>query len=290
MLASSRKRTASARDSDRDDFRLWARRKAAVSPSVDLSSPWHHDETVFSAPLPTHSPLVTYCEPGTPRPGPHLLQHHPVDLCSKAREAHEDVTTAVDASDRTSDGEEGAFKFLTFPAEIRNIIYEHAIHYPSCLDLYSAYYRQVAYADTLERRPEIVFRTPTLLLLSRRITAECLPILRSRTLLIDRLPPFCTVPKGSPGGFMKVTDFIGRETLQNLRHIDLRIALGEGPLCSGWIWERVLDEVLDVLSERNVFATMRLLIRRYGHTPGTRFMWESERKRYRHITKVCLAS
>lgn len=290
MVAGSRKRAASAHDANEEDARPATRSKRAPLPCIDLTSRLHRHKHVFSAHLSAQPSHIPYWEPGTLRPQPTLPERHPSDPPPEASETHDHVVTGDAASDRASDEKEEAFTFFTFPAEIRNLIYEHALHYPSCLNLYSTYYRRLSHANILQRRPEITFRTPTLLLLNRRITAECLPFLRSRTLIIDRLPPFCTLPKQRVGGFMKVTDFIGRGTLQNLQHIDLRLSLGEGPLCSSWIWEQVLDEILDVLLERNVFATMRLLIRRYGHTRGTRYMWQSEWKRYRYITEVCLAS
>lgn len=60
---------------------------------------------------------------------------------------------------------------------------------------------------------------------------------------------------------MKLTDFIGRATLQNIIHLDLRVGVCEGPLGSAWIWKYVVEELYEILSKRNCVATLRLLIR-----------------------------
>ncbi|KAL1876495.1 hypothetical protein Daus18300_002739 [Diaporthe australafricana] len=89
-----------------------------------------------------------------------------------------------------------------------------------------------------------------------------MPVLKSRWFVIDRLPPCMPPLADGGGGFLRMASFIGRETLQRLHYIDLRIGLGEGPMGSGWIWNRVLDELLGILVERNAFVHLRLLIRR----------------------------
>ncbi|ROW05244.1 hypothetical protein VSDG_00434 [Cytospora chrysosperma] len=180
-------------------------------------------------------------------------------------------------------GDKKPFGFFDFPAEIRNIIYDHILRWPDCVDLYRSFYRQIPAYPTNEEphssqyRYQRSLRTPTILLLCRRITVESLPILKSRWLVIDRLPPFV------PGGLMKITDFIGRRTLQSLNHIDLRIGLGEGPLGSGWIWTRLLDEVLAVLKERNSLVKLRLLVRMCDDQMVSR--WEQEWRYSREIKK-----
>lgn len=182
------------------------------------------------------------------------------------------------------------FSFFDFPAEIRNIIYDHTLHWPDCVDLYRCFYRQIpthpSNDDNTDSKPhpsqyQRRFKTPTILLLCRRITEESLPILKSRWLVIDRLPPFVV-----PGGLMRLTDFIGRRTLQGAHHIDLRIGLGEGPLGSGWIWTRLLDDLLAVLGERNALAKLRLLIRMCNRPMASR--WDQERRYNQDIRKVCL--
>lgn len=66
------------------------------------------------------------------------------------------------------------------------MIYAYSLDYPSSRDLYR---RQLsaAYQPTHTWAPRL--RAPTILLLCKRITRECLPILHARTLVIDRLPP-----------------------------------------------------------------------------------------------------
>ena len=171
--------------------------------------------------------------------------------------------------------------FFSFPAEIRNMIYSHALHWPDSSETYRPFYRQNLSPNT--DRPHASkdkrnLKTPTILLLCRQITQESLPVLRSRSLVIDRLPPF------GPKALMKMSNFIGRRTLQSLNHLDIRIGLGEGPLGSGWIWMKLLDDILAVLSERNAFIRLRLLVRMCEEQDVAR--WDQERECIRAIHKV----
>lgn len=185
-------------------------------------------------------------------------------------------------------GNKKQFSFFDFPPEIRNMIYDHSLYWPDCVDLYRSFYSQISAYSPIEKpqlsqyQYERTFRTPTVLLLCRRITEESLPILKSRCFVIDRLPPFV------PGGLMKITDFIGQRTLQSLHHIDLRIGLGEGPLGSGWIWMRLLDELLTILKDRNAFVKLRLLVRLCDKQIMSR--WNQERRYRKDIAKVCFMS
>ncbi|ROW09711.1 hypothetical protein VMCG_02186 [Cytospora schulzeri] len=180
-------------------------------------------------------------------------------------------------------GDKQPFSFFDFPAEIRNIIYDHLLHWPDCVDMYRYFYRRIPAYPTSEsphsarHQYQSNLKTPTILLLCRRITEECLPILRSRWIVIDRLPPFV------PGGLMRITNFVGRRTLQSLHHIDIRIGLGEGPLGSGWIWTRLLDELMTILKERNALVKLRLLIRMCNETMASR--WDQERRYNKDIKK-----
>lgn len=185
-------------------------------------------------------------------------------------------------------GNKKQFSFFDFPAEIRNIIYDYSLHWPDCVDLYRTFYRQNSTYPTNRKRSSSQyqyqrnFRTPTILLLCRRINDESLLMLKCRWLVIDRLPPFV------PSGLMSLTDFIGRRTLQSLHYIDIRIGLGEGPLGSGWIWMRLLDELLTILEDRNAFVKFRLLIRLCDRQIVSR--WDQERKYRKDIGKVCFMS
>lgn len=181
------------------------------------------------------------------------------------------------------------FSFFDFPPEIRNMIYHCSLQRPDCAELYRSYYRQGAAQSKGLRWPRAHLRTPTILLLCKRITDESMPVLRARWFIIDRLPPCMPPLPDGKGGFLRLSNFIGRETLQRLQYIDLRIGLGEGPLGSGWIWNRVLDELLAILNERNSLVHFRLLIRRCNQAgnPSIRSMEITEEG---NITKVCVLS
>jgi hypothetical protein len=182
-----------------------------------------------------------------PAPGPQSPTGHPDD--DKGQQAL--VWEGLMPADTV---EAKQFSFFDFPAEIRNMIYHLSLQRPGCADLYRSYYKR-GWARTH-------LKTPTILLLCRRITDESMPILRARRFIIDRLPPCMPPLPGGRGGFLRMSNFISPETLQRLEHVDLRIGLGEGPLGSGWIWNRVLDELILILTEKNSLVHFRLLIRR----------------------------
>ncbi|KAK3319358.1 hypothetical protein B0H66DRAFT_267606 [Apodospora peruviana] len=166
------------------------------------------------------------------------------------------------------------FFFLHFPSEIRNMIYEYALQWPTCRQLYAGYNRQIN--DFLRRRdllavdnnneghqpeerwPEYVqnFRTPTILLLCRQITSECLPMWHERRFVLDRLPPW---PPGRARP-MPVSDFIGRNTLQAMKRLEIRIQLGLGPQGSGWVWSDIACHLFGILWERNAFVHLQVVI------------------------------
>lgn len=178
------------------------------------------------------------------------------------------------------------FSFFDFPPEIRNMIYDYSLHRPDSAGLYRSYYKQAAVLPRAQRWHRAHLRTPTILLLCRRITAESMPVLRSRWFVIDRLPPCMPPMPDGRGGFLRMSNFIGRRTLQRLEYIDLRVGLGEGPLGSGWIWNRVLDELLGFLSERNALVHFRLLIRRCNQEDSPS-VWTTEIPEEGQIRKVC---
>lgn len=96
-------------------------------------------------------------------------------------------------------------------------------------------------------------KTPTILLLCRRIMDESMPVLRARWFIIDRLPP-CMPP------------------------------LPDG---SGWIWNRVFDELILILSEKNSLVHLRLLIRRCSER-NNRSIWTTEATEEGSIRRVCV--
>ncbi len=176
-----------------------------------------------------------------------------------------------------------------FPAEIRNMVYAAALRAPDCHALYrrydrqlSAYYQRKAEAET-ETEPPCRFdgrlATPTVLLLCRAITRECLPFLKERVFVVDRIPPW---PRGDMAP-PKISRFLGRTTFQNLRYIDIRLSLGEGSLGSGWVWGPLVDDLLDILGEWNSFDCLRILFRYHDVTQHN--VWHEESKIYRNLVE-----
>ncbi|ROW13235.1 hypothetical protein VPNG_04846 [Cytospora leucostoma] len=271
MTASrNRKRKSSESKAVREEVGCSGQKYRRVSRASPRPVGQHDDAQLqVSLALATPATLGRQWPPGTKPPvhsfsAPLTVQHHIEDASLPHDSSYNSnrVSDVVDVSlvglpPQRSGDKQGSF--FVFPAEIRNIIYDHSLHWPDCVSLYRSFYRQIpAYPKGDEPHQEChqrKFKTPTILLLCRRVTQECLPILKSRCFVIDRLPPFM------PSGLTSITDFIGRRTLQSLHHIDIRIGLGEGPLGSGWIWTKLLDEILAILSERNSFVRLRLLVR-----------------------------
>jgi len=166
------------------------------------------------------------------------------------------------------------------------MIYDISLVWPDSTALYAGYNRQIDAYYARQRRspapggdepePFPAFAphlwTPPLLLLCRAITAECLPVLRARPLVIDRLPPW---PPGADRP-LAVPAFLGRRTLQSLARIDLRVSLGAGRFGSGWVWGGVVRDLFSILLERNAFRSLRLLIRL--SQLGDRNIWVEEDK------------
>ncbi len=146
----------------------------------------------------------------------------------------------------------------------------------------SAYYQRKAEAET-ETEPPCRFdgrlATPTVLLLCRAITRECLPFLKERVFVVDRIPPW---PRGDMAP-PKISRFLGRTTFQNLRYIDIRLSLGEGSLGSGWVWGPLVDDLLDILGEWNSFDCLRILFRYHDVTQHN--VWHEESKIYRNLVE-----
>lgn len=188
--------------------------------------------------------------------------------------------------------------FLNLPGEIRNMVYDFAVHWPTSTQLYAPYNRRIdshyaakrnradtdTDADAVTAGKDAEFptyngalQTPTILLLCRQVTYECLPILRSRRLVIDRLPPWL------PGARrpMRVSEFIGRRTLQSARNIEIRAPLGQGVLGSGWVWNGIVAELLCILTEANSFDNLRMVMCIFN--PGSASMRDVEAK---HLAKI----
>jgi hypothetical protein len=152
--------------------------------------------------------------------------------------------------------------FLGFPAEVRNMIYQLSVHYPSCSELFDSFYVQKEKQDrdkkgkgkqsldSIARARDATIRlhTPTILILCKQITREVLPILHERVFVIDRVPPW-VMGHEFP---LLFTDFISNRTLQSIRHIDLRITLGEGHLGCGKVWLKLVGDLLRSLKDHSL--------------------------------------
>ncbi|KAK0627668.1 hypothetical protein B0T14DRAFT_141174 [Immersiella caudata] len=178
--------------------------------------------------------------------------------------------------------------FFNFPPEIRNMIYEYSLNWPTSYALYAPYNRQIddyyANRDNPDQEfPEFsgMLRTPTILLLCRRITAECLPILQSNTFMIDRLPPWLP---GEPRP-MLLSQFVGKRTIQSLRHIEFRLPAGQGRYGSGWVWAWITLDILNILQERNSFDTIKIVISMFNDR--SRSVWPLESEDLGKIIDAC---
>ncbi|KAL8408192.1 hypothetical protein RB594_006839 [Gaeumannomyces avenae] len=173
--------------------------------------------------------------------------------------------------------------WFCFPGEIRNQIYEELLLPPSSYDMYAGYYAgmkagrrgddDVAAAATgrgeqVHELGSIRLQTPGILLVCRAITGECTPILRARTLVVDRVPPW---PPGSPAP-LPVSRFIGHTTLRRLHTLELRVELGRGAMGSGWVWNPLVRDLLAVLcgGAGNELRRLRVVVKlfRLGCVPA----------------------
>lgn len=283
------------------------RLKAASSGKEQLPiySPSSHPKSQLPAPA-----LVQSSSSASTAPHSHHVRAGPdtnrrqLSWCHAHDEATSPTTRAEDAQD-------ARFTFFTFPPELRNMIYEYSLQYPDSRQLYSSYYlhKQLELdASRSNRRPTSPtpwaprIRPQTILLLNKRITNECLPMLKSRTLVIDRLPPpralrerksfaikACSTRRHDDfHHFMQLSDFITPRTLQSIPHIEINVGLCEGPLSSGWAWRPVIEELLDILKQRNVCTKLRLLLR-LCNTHEDRIAWQSDQQHVSWIEKVRFA-
>ncbi|KAI1273159.1 hypothetical protein F5Y07DRAFT_272176 [Xylaria sp. FL0933] len=179
------------------------------------------------------------------------------------------------------------FSFLgSFPAEVRNAIYQYAIDYPTCRELFDAYYEQV---DSLRARNSsakscsysIVLSTPTILLLCKQITRESLSVLRLRPFVIDRIPPWI-MGNARP---LPLTYLISRTTLQNVRFVEIKLSLGDGErYFSGRVWFQILDNVLRAWSGKNSLIRLKVMIK--VSNIGMDRLWDYELRNYAEIVKM----
>ncbi|RYP06638.1 hypothetical protein DL765_009412 [Monosporascus sp. GIB2] len=163
------------------------------------------------------------------------------------------------------------YSFFKFPPEIRDMIYQYAVQYPTCLDLFASYYSQKEKRSRFACSGiKVELHTPAVLLLCKQITREALAILRSQTFVIDRIPPFIhgsSLP-------LPITDFISIPTLQNIRFFEFKVAVGEGNYGSAHVWRRVLENVLDAWAPKNSVVRLGVMIKLCNLAAEGLWWWE----------------
>ncbi|KAM7195587.1 hypothetical protein V8F33_006591 [Rhypophila sp. PSN 637] len=181
------------------------------------------------------------------------------------------------------------FDFFNLPGEIRNLIYKISLHWPNRKELYASWYTlsyehrrwEMCHPDEPERPFPIYtprFRAPTILLLCKRITSECIGILRARTLVIDRLPPW---RPGDPNP-LPITSFIPKTTFQAIRRLEVKIPLGLSSCGSGYVWAPIVCDLFNMLREKNSFELLRVVFVIH-YSPGNGAWRTSEQ---RHLEQI----
>lgn len=144
--------------------------------------------------------------------------------------------------------------FLSLPFELRHQIYTFAVDWPDLRVPFARLSRECERVEAIwesTRDPKCTFSsprvtahtTPTVLLLNRQITAEALPVLHAKTLVLDTLPPY-TPLLARP---MDITEFIGETTLQHVRRVLLKMDL----TMEARGWAKTVETVLDVWCVKN---------------------------------------
>ncbi|KAI1329751.1 hypothetical protein F5Y16DRAFT_365191 [Xylariaceae sp. FL0255] len=148
------------------------------------------------------------------------------------------------------------FSFLSsFPPEIRNRIYQYLAQYPTSFELRETYYR---HADSSGKPGSPALYTPTILLLCKQVTREALSCFRLEWFVIDRITPWL-LGEDYP---IPYTQLISKETLQNLRFVELKLSLGNSNgVLSGKVWLESLDSVLRAWSEKNCLVLLKVMIK-----------------------------
>lgn len=177
------------------------------------------------------------------------------------------------------------YAFLSFPPEVRNMIYRGCADYPDCRRLFDAYYTQKTKSEKtigkeIHGQFTLQLHTPTILLLCKQITRESLGILRSRAFVLDRLPPWI-MDYPNP---LTITNFISKPTLQQLQHIEVRLSLGDSQYGSCRVWMKVLKDLLRTLSGQNSVVGMKVMIKL--NNVATNYIWTLELPDYEHLIKL----
>ena len=185
--------------------------------------------------------------------------------------------TALSASSARQDNNN---RMLSLPLEIRNMVYQHCVSYPPVKELFHAYYSQQRLHGNAKRRFSVQHSTPTIYLLCKQITREALYILRRRLLVFDRFPPWLM---GDPDP-LGICNFIHKNTLQKVRYLELRIALGEGGFRSGGVWINVVSDLLDALTPRNSIIELKVLVKL--HRVDLLQLWDRELGVYELLVRL----
>lgn len=161
------------------------------------------------------------------------------------------------------------FPFLCLPKELRNIIYAHALAYPSFDRDYHNHTLDGANEDdsTEDLSPRwsrLKLTTPTILLLNRQITSEALSVLHNAPLVIDVPPP------GRLGNSLhlkciEITDIISYRTLQAVPNVllvmDLNFqAVNPSKADNVSTWSLVVETLLDIWSFRNCLERLTVKV------------------------------
>ncbi|KAI1755604.1 hypothetical protein F4782DRAFT_411707 [Xylaria castorea] len=182
---------------------------------------------------------------------------------------------------------ESGYSFLgSLPAETRNAIYQYAVNYPTCRELFDAYYDQ---ADKFRVRNingvscgfSISLHTPTILLLCKQITREALAVLRLRPFIIDRIPPWI-MGNAKP---LPLTCLISKSTLQNVRFVEIKLSLGDCEnYSSGRVWFQVLEDVLRAWSGKNSLLRLKVMVK--VSNIDVDGLWDFELRNYAEIMQM----
>lgn len=149
--------------------------------------------------------------------------------------------------------------FLELPLELRNPIYSYSIQWPDVSKTFEHFANWRSYkarckeekCTTLSAKPDFEeMRTPTILLLNRKTTAEALEILYQQPLMLT-LPSPHPMPFPNP---VYITEFISEPTLQNVKTVTLDMNLNFNRLnCYGDAngWTRTVKALLEIWRKKN---------------------------------------
>ena len=175
--------------------------------------------------------------------------------------------------------------FLDFPLEIRTMVYQTCVDYPTCRSMFDTFYTHQGEPKTPSTRPSAIkaavrLHTPTILLLCKHISREALDVLRTRPLVIDQIPPW-VFGQARP---LPLGHFISRPTLQKVKYIDIRVALGEGSQGSGHVWIEILGDLLEALAPHNSVIQLQVMAK-LSHVDHLA-VWNRELKLYELMVQM----